>query len=297
MHEDVQLLREFVEHRSDAAFRALVERHAGMVHGSALRMVRDAAMAEEVAQAVFILLARKAAGFRSGIVLAGWLHQTTRFVAREALRAELRRQQHHQDFAQMNEIAESSAAPDWDRIAPHLDDALHRLGGTDRDAVVLRFLEGRSFAEIATSLGTSEAAVKMRISRALEKIRQTLGRRGATVSVGVLLTALSTHGASAAPVALAGQIAGVTLATATHGPQILSLVNQTLKNMTLKKLKCILVAAVIALLVYGGSVLLHRHMRHAAVYRIGPPVVRSFEALAGEWVGTGSEIILRRKDA
>ena len=286
MHDDVQLLREFGERNSEAAFRTLVERHAGMVHGTAMRLVRDATAAEEIAQAVFILLARKAPKLSSGTVIAGWLHQTTRYVALEALRAERRRQQHHQEFAAMNDSADSAAV--WNQITPHLDEALNGLGGHDRNALVLRFLEGRSFAEVGTALGISEAAAKMRVSRALDKLRQALGRRGATVTVAVLLTALTAHAASAAPAALAIQITGVSLAATAPGPHLLPLVNETLKLMTMQKLKTILITAVATILILGGVAILHhqlyRHFHghaHAAA-----PQVRSFEAMAGEWEGT-----------
>jgi len=126
-----------------------------MVHGAALRIVRDVALADEISQAVFILLARKSATLPPGTVLAGWLYQTTLFVALVALRAERQRQQHHRDFASMNDTAESAAV--WDEIRPHLDEAIGQLGASDRDAIVLRFLEGRTFAEVGTALGTSES--------------------------------------------------------------------------------------------------------------------------------------------
>src|SRR3954453_11297618 len=91
MKDDRELLREYAEGGSDEAFRLIVERHAGMVHGAALRIVREPSFAEEIAQAVFILLARKSASLPRSVVLAGWLHQTTRFVALAALRSERRR--------------------------------------------------------------------------------------------------------------------------------------------------------------------------------------------------------------
>ena len=284
MHDDVQLLREFAERNSEAAFRTLVERHAGMVHGTALRLVRDAAVAEEIAQAVFILLARKAPNLSSGTVIAGWLHQTTRYVALGSLRAERRRQQHHQEFAAMNDSADSAAV--WNQITPHLDEALNGLGGHDRNALVLRFLEGRSFAEVGTALGTSEAAAKMRVSRALDKLRQTLGRRGATVTVAVLLTALTAHAASAAPAALATLITGVSLAATAPDPHLLPLVNETLKLMTMQKLKIILCTTLATLLIFGGAAILHHQMRKHSRAHASVPAVRSFEAMAGEWEGT-----------
>src|SRR6188768_2069914 len=101
MPDDRELLREYVETKSEDAFRLLVERHAGMVHGAALRIVRDMTLADEICQAVFILLARKAPTLPAGIVLAGWLHQATRYVARGALRTELRRQHRHRELATM----------------------------------------------------------------------------------------------------------------------------------------------------------------------------------------------------
>src|SRR2546427_9906851 len=88
MSDDFELLREHVERGSDEAFRTLVERHSGMVHGAAMRIVRDEHLAEEVTQAVFIILARKGARLRRGTILAGWLHRAARLVALGALRGE-----------------------------------------------------------------------------------------------------------------------------------------------------------------------------------------------------------------
>src|SRR5436190_890789 len=90
--DDWQLLQNYVERDSETAFRTLVNRYVNLVYSVAVRYVRDAQLAEEVAQAVFILLARKARGFRPGVMLSGWLFRTTRFVASRAVRAEQRRQ-------------------------------------------------------------------------------------------------------------------------------------------------------------------------------------------------------------
>jgi DNA-directed RNA polymerase specialized sigma24 family protein len=91
MPDDFELLRQYVEHGSSEAFEVLVERHSGMLHGAALRVVRDESRAEEITQAVFIILARKAASLRRRTILAGWLYRTAHFVALETLRAERRR--------------------------------------------------------------------------------------------------------------------------------------------------------------------------------------------------------------
>lgn len=283
MQDDVQLLREFVEGKSEDAFSAIVERHAGMVHGTALRLVHDAALADEVSQAVFILLARKSAALPAGTVLAGWLYQTTRFVARSSLRAEHRRQQHHRDFASMNDHAESSTT--WEQIKPHLDDAIARLAVGERDALVLRFLEGRSFAEVGTALGTSEAAAKMRVSRALDKLRHAF-RPGAVLTVSALAAALTAHSTTAPPAAVISQITNATLATSTPEANLLPLVNETLKLMMLQKLKAATIAAFVALLFIASGVTLYVLSTKPAHSPATALLVATFEPMAGEWEGT-----------
>src|SRR5437879_2668345 len=145
MMDDRDLLQEYAERGSEEAFRTLVERHVGLVHAAAWRLVREEHLAQEVTQAVFIILARKAAQLKSSTVLAGWLYRTTRFVALQAMRTEKRRQRHQDDFAHMDTTHDGDST--WKHIAPHLDDAITRLGERDRDAVVLRFFEEKNFAE------------------------------------------------------------------------------------------------------------------------------------------------------
>jgi len=151
--EDRQLIHEFVTENSERAFHELVNRHLKLVHSVALREVRDAQLAEEVTQAVFILLARKASSLHKNIVLAGWLYRTTRFVAARALRAEQRRQRREQEAFQMQQISSSDDA--WKRLAPMLDEAIEHLAKTDRDAVILRFLQAEPFHKVGISLGIS----------------------------------------------------------------------------------------------------------------------------------------------
>src|SRR4051812_2164763 len=103
MHEmdDMTLLREYTTRHSDAAFTALVERHASLVYSAALRQVNDSHLAQEVTQAVFIILARKAPTLRRGTILSVWLYRATRFAASDALKIQYRRQQREHQFAQM----------------------------------------------------------------------------------------------------------------------------------------------------------------------------------------------------
>jgi len=285
MADDAELLREFLEGGSEEAFRSLVERHTGMVHGAALRVVHNESMAEEVTQAVFVILARKARSLPHKPVLAGWLYRTARFVALEALRAESRRRKHTQDFADMKDAPEAVSI--WNQIAPVLEEAMSRLGATDRDAVVLRFLEQRSFSEVASALAITEAAAKMRVGRALGKLRSALTRCGVVVPAAALLAALSTHGATAAPAALlTSVIASALTQPGAAKSSIAGLVKGALTIMAWNKAKIAGAAAVILLLLSGGGVAVWQWQTQSRT--TAPAIMQTFEPMAGEWVGTVS---------
>ncbi len=203
---DAELLKEFVNDRSETAFRTLLERHLGLVFGTARRMTRDAALAEEIAQVVFLLLVQKAARLSRETVLSGWLYRTTRFVAARAIRSEQRRRRREEEAIHMH-WQESSHAAD-SRITADLDEALARLGEQDRQAILLRYLEGHHTAEVAQALGIGEEAAKKRVARALEKLREILARRGVKVSAAALAAALTADAALPSPVGLSERILG-----------------------------------------------------------------------------------------
>src|SRR2546430_13988998 len=213
--EDMALLREYSASNSEEAFRTLVDRHLDMVYATALRQVNDRELAEEVTQAVFVALARKAGSISKATILAGWLFRAARFAAAKAARSESRRRHWEREAAQMeNESSSSESA--WEQIAPLVNDALTQLSEVDRCAVILRFFESKSFQQIGSALGTTEAAAKMRLSRAMEKLRQIFQKRGVVVPGAALLAALSTHAAQAAPAGLASSsVASALLKTAT----------------------------------------------------------------------------------
>ncbi len=213
MH-DLQLLEEYVTRNSETAFQSLVSRYLNLVRSTALRQVRDTPLAEEVAQAVFILLARKAATLRrtKNLVLGGWLYRTTRFVAARALRGELRRQRREQEAFQMQQS--SSADETWRRMAPLLDEGIEQLDQTDRDAVILRFFQDEPLRAVGGALGISEEAARKRVGRSLEKLRAFFVHRGFTISTAVLATGLAGHRAEAAPAGLAGAVGAKALAHA-----------------------------------------------------------------------------------
>ena len=205
MH-DCQLLDDYVKRNSQAAFQTLVSRHLDLVRACAMRQVRDVPLAEEVTQAVFILLARKAGKLRRSkkLPLAAWLHRTTCFVAATASRGELRRRQREQEAFQMQQL--SSGEDTWRHIAPLLDEGIERLDATSRDAVILRYLQDEPLRNVGKILGISEEAARKRVDRSLEKLRAFFIRRGFTISAAALAGTLAGQKAIAAPAGLAANI-------------------------------------------------------------------------------------------
>lgn len=214
--EDNALLRRFVEKRADEAFRALVERHVNLVYFAALRQTGNAATAEDVVQEVFTDLARKAPGLVDRPVLAGWLYTSTRYAAANARRAEGRRRAREQEAYAMQEIMrDDEPVADWGRLRPVIDDALHALSEVDREAVLLRFFQGRAFAEIGAALRLTEEAARKRVERALDKMAAVLAKRGVTSTSAAVGAAMAAQGALAAPAGLAASVAGTALTGAT----------------------------------------------------------------------------------
>jgi RNA polymerase sigma factor (sigma-70 family) len=201
---DSQLLCAYAEHRSEPAFAELVRRHLDFVYSAALRMVCDSHLAKDVTQCAFLALAKNAAQLTDRPVLSGWLHRTAHNIAAQTVRSDVRRRAREQEAAAMNELHEPDAV--WEDIAPHLDDALGELSEADRDALLLRYFEGKSARQIALTLGTSEDAAQKRVSRAVERLREFLAKRGATVGGSGLVVVISAHAVQAAPVGLATAI-------------------------------------------------------------------------------------------
>src|SRR5580765_4366594 len=245
--DDRQLIDEFVARNSEAAFGALVNRYINLVHSAAARQVRDSQLAQEVTQAVFILLARKIAGLPRQVLLPGWLYRTTRFVAARAMRAEQRRHRREQEAFAMQQL--SSADQTWQRLAPLLDNAMDQLGETDRNALVLRYFQDEPLQRVGASLGISEEAARKRVDRSLEKLRSFFGRHGFTISAGVLATALGTRTVEAVPSGLANSVSAAALAPTGAAALTSMLVRETLNAWRWTKIK--LGAGVI-----GGAALL-----------------------------------------
>ena len=215
MSTDTELLRRYAEEKSEAAFAELVRLHLNLVYFAALRQVGgDAHRAKDVAQTVFTDLARKASSLTGRVTLTGWLHTSTRFAATKARRADFTRQQHEQEASTMNALLEPDPAAEWERLRPMIDDAIHELDDRDREAVLLRFFENRPFAEIGATLRLSEDAARMRVERALEKLRAALERRGVKSTSAALATVFANQVVASAPAGLAASISGAALSSA-----------------------------------------------------------------------------------
>ena len=251
--DDHELLAEFARTESEAAFAALVGRYVNLVYSAALRFAGNPHHAEEITQAVFIILARKAGKLSPRAVLSGWLYQTTRLTAANFMKGEIRRQ-HREQEAYMQSILTEPDAAAWQQLAPHLDEAMGRLGETDRDAIVLRFFENKTAREVGAALKLTEAAAHKRVNRALEKLRKIFSKRGVTLSGAIIAGAVSANSVQAAPVALAKTISAVAVAKgATASISTLTLIKGALKIMAWTKAKTAVVAVAAVVLAAGTT--------------------------------------------
>jgi RNA polymerase sigma factor (sigma-70 family) len=196
---DATLLREYAESGSRPAMAELVSRHADWIFSAALRMVRDPDLAEDVTQAVFLILMQKAARLGNKPVNA-WLFGVTRYAARHALRARARRQRHERLAAIAREQNMNSPPNDiWLELAPMLDDLVERLNRHDRQVILSRFYQLRSLAEIGIGLGISEDAARKRVGKAVSRLRAMFAGHGVSVPMIALATELETNATRAAP--------------------------------------------------------------------------------------------------
>jgi RNA polymerase sigma factor (sigma-70 family) len=254
-NDDMALLREYTGQGSEPAFAALVSRHVNLVYSIALRQVRDAHLAEDVTQATFIILARKAPTLTDKTILSAWLCRTARHVAANALTIQ-RRREHREQEAHMQATLTELNKPEsdaWQQISPLLEPALAELEEKDHNAVVLRFFEGRGLKEVGAAMQTSEDSARMRINRALEKMRKFFRKRGVTLTATAIASAVAANSVQAAPAGLTTRATTAALAKgALAGASSVSLAKATLKFMTWLKVKMAIGIAA-ALLVAGGA--------------------------------------------
>lgn len=211
MRDDRDLLRDY-QAGSEPAFRELVRRHIDFVYSTALRRVGgDAHLARDVAQEVFIALAKHAEALTHQALLAGWLFTTTRFAASHVVRRERRRRERERKADIMDDIT-TAAEPEWHRLRPQLEAVLDELSTPDRDALLLRFFTRLSFLEIGARLALSEDAARRRVDRALDKLRIRLGKRGIDSSATAVAVMLTSQAVAAAPAGIEAAVAAAALA-------------------------------------------------------------------------------------
>jgi RNA polymerase sigma factor (sigma-70 family) len=213
---DSQLLTRFVEHHDSDALAELVRRHVDWVNSMARRLVHDPALADDVTQAVFVLLARKAHSMRRQTVLASWLFVVTRYCASGALRQELRRRRYERKAAAMRAQSTdpSTDPPAWETLSPVLDELVGRLREADRQALLLRFYQSKSFGEIGEAMAISEEAARKRVTRAVDRLRDLFAHRGVSVGAGALAASLSTNLTGHASAAVISSTTAAATATA-----------------------------------------------------------------------------------
>lgn len=253
--DDNALLREYVERGSEEAFATLVMRHINKVYSVALRHTSNPNQAKEITQVVFITLAGKARRLNPRVILSAWLYQTARLTAVTFIRSEIRRIRREQEVYMQNASNENENESEaWKQIAPLLDAAMADLNETDRQAVVLRFFDGKSMREVGTALGANEDTARKRVNRAMEKLQRFLIKRGVISTTAILSEAISVHSVQVAPAALAKAVTAAALAQGASS-STLTLSKGALKVMAWSKAKTALVASVGILLAGGATVM------------------------------------------
>ena len=249
---DAQLLREYADYGSEPAFTELVQRYTNLVYSAALRQVETPAVAAEIAQGVFIGLARGGAGLMVKLAddasLAGWLCRSARNLSLNHRRDEFRRQT--RERMAMEQFAPTlGEACDWEQLRRVLDDALFELDEDDYDAIVLRFFQNSDFRAVGVALGVSDDTAQKRVSRALDKLRGILGRHGITKPAAALTAAISANAVQAAPAGLAAGISAAALSSGALGVTTATIATKTIIMTTVQKT---IIAATVAVLAGAG---------------------------------------------
>jgi RNA polymerase sigma factor (sigma-70 family) len=302
MH-DSTLLRQFTESGSQDAFQELVGRHTDLVYACARQRLHDAHAAEDVTQAVFLTLALKAKDLRSHTSLAGWLFTTTRYVATRYQRGERRRKEREMRTIEESQLVDAGATTEaaWEELQPHLAGALDSLSSADREAVLLRFFQNASHRDVAAALGTSEDGARMRVDRALNKLRRFFTNKGVALSAMALASAQTANAAPAAPAGLAATASATALAGASGTlatTSTLALAQGAIHMMLVAQIKtAALIAAACVVLAVSGVMVAEEVLTPPAVPvvaqaepSIPPPATATNAAATMAWGAVTNEL-------
>jgi len=247
-----ELLAAYKQSGSEDAFSQLVRRYTNLVYSIAKRRVSNGPLAEEVTQSVFTRLAAAAPKVRGDAELVAWLHRTTVHVAIDVWRSETRRRTREQHAAVMEPVPAEST-PLWAEIAPNLDESLNQLSAADRHAVLLRFFDQKPMRDIGRILGVSEDAAKMRVSRAIDRLRTQLAGRGVTCTAVALGMVLAERSIEAAPSHLVASLRSIKLPASAGAAGIAGILSALLHTSRSK-----VITGVVALCVGIGVIALFR---------------------------------------
>lgn len=268
---DIDLLEQYARNNSGEAFAAIVERHIGLVHSVALRHTANSQEAEDITQAVFIILARKAGTLSRKVILPGWLFHTARLTAANAQRAEFRRIRREQEVFMQSTLQEPSSDALWPELRPLLDEAMSGLGTGDRDALVLRYFQNKSLSEVGAAMGLETRTAQKRVSRALEKLRTFFAKRDVDSTTAVIAETISANCVQAAPAGLAKAVSAVALAKgAAASTSTLTLMKGALKIMACTKAKTMIVIGVVAALAAGTTTVVVKNVLHPNAWADDP---------------------------
>lgn len=274
--DDMDLVREYARNHSEEAFALLVSRHVNLVYSVALHQLRDASLAEEVTQAVFIILARKAGSLGPKTILSAWLCRTSQYAAADASRTQRRRQQREQEVYMQSLLnqPEPEISP-WPDIAPLLNVAMGELGEKYHSAIVLRFFEGKDLKQVGAELGVDERTAQTRVRRGVEKLRKFFVKRGIALSAAVIVGAISANAVQSVPATLAKTATAVALAKGERAStSTLTLIKEVLKIMAWTKAKTAIVAGVATLLVAGTATVVVEKISHPIPASASPLTVQ-----------------------
>jgi RNA polymerase sigma factor (sigma-70 family) len=246
---DMDLVRQYVDEASEEAFTALVMRHLNFVYSSARRQVGSEETARDVSQVVFLDLSLNAKKLRPDTHLVSWLHVVTRRTSIDAIRRESRRRRREEIAVEI--AAMKTTASSWEHIEPWLDESVASLDAADRKAVLLRYFEDRSLRDIGLALGISEDAAQKRLSRAVERLRELLQKRGVAVSAAGIASDISENAVHPAPEGFGAAISSaVALSqTALHKAAVLHIAKDVTMTTTQKTLIVVTLAAAL-----GGGI-------------------------------------------